>query len=211
MNKNVLLYDIVQNYKNVQKGAMMDRRQQKTRTAVFQAFTSLLSHKRYSDITVQDIINEANIGRSTFYAHFETKDLLLEALCDDLFQHIFHRTPTDCNIPCGHRGEDPAHDAVVHILHHLTHRGEAFIRLLRTDSADLFLHYFKTHLERHLTLSYPNTALPEDYLRNHFVISFVGTVHWWIRNGMQESPDDITHYFFSVMPAPLSQITPDRT
>ena len=67
----------------------MDRRQRKTRAAIFSAFTTLLEKKNYSSLTIQDIIDEADIGRTTFYAHFETKDELLKAICTDIFSHVF--------------------------------------------------------------------------------------------------------------------------
>ena len=67
----------------------MDRRQRRTRSLIFKAFTALLERKSYSSMTVQDILDEADIGRSTFYAHFETKDELLKALCTDIFEHVF--------------------------------------------------------------------------------------------------------------------------
>ena len=56
----------------------MDRRQRKTREAIFTAFIELLSKKDFAQITVGEIINQADIGRATFYSHFETKDFLLK-------------------------------------------------------------------------------------------------------------------------------------
>ena len=69
----------------------MDRRQQKTKIAIHQAMTTLLKKKKFEALTVQDIIDEANIGGSTFYSHFETKEELLEEICREMFAHVFSK------------------------------------------------------------------------------------------------------------------------
>lgn len=54
-----------------------DRRVRRTRATLNDALIALLRERRYDDITVQDILDRANIGRSTFYSHFYDKDDLL--------------------------------------------------------------------------------------------------------------------------------------
>ena len=97
----------------------MDRRQQKTRKAIFDALGLLLETKRFENITVQEIIDAANIGRSTFYAHFETKDDLLKAMCTDIFHHIFTSALPKESENAFSQGSQNLELKLGHILYHL--------------------------------------------------------------------------------------------
>ena len=54
-----------------------DRRVQRTRRLLHKALMSCILDKKYESITVQEILDRANVGRSTFYMHFRDKDELL--------------------------------------------------------------------------------------------------------------------------------------
>lgn len=188
----------------------MDRRQKKTRSAIFEAFTALLSEKNYNQISVQDIIDTADIGRTTFYAHFETKDFLLKALCEELFDHIID---TAMGLPHGHyhRFCQNADDSVfLHLLKHLQENDLNIIELLSSENNEIFLRYFKENLKKLIISEYAkkgsleNSRLPEDFLINHISSSFVETVNWWISRKMQESPEIITEYFLKTIEPLLS-------
>src|SRR4029079_1728498 len=65
-------------------GAKADRRVARTRRALKEALTDLILEGGYESGTVQDVIARADVGRSTFYAHFLDKDDLLMAILADL-------------------------------------------------------------------------------------------------------------------------------
>ena len=179
--------------------SFMDRRQRKTRELIFNAFTELLSEKEYEKITVGEIIQKADVGRATFYAHFETKDYLLKELCAELFCHIFdaenntqHRHIFVCDAP----------DSVfLHLFMHLRRNDNNILRLFTSPCNDLFLRYFKENLKILAKTSLPlfedkkPEKLPDDFWINHICSVFTETAKWWTDNGMKESPETITEYF----------------
>lgn len=179
----------------------MDRRVQKTRDSIFMAFSSLLSTKKYSQITVQEIIDTANVGRSTFYAHFETKDQLLDELCRDIFEHIFSE---DLSSEKSHNfsGATDFEAKITHILYHLKESKHDMKSILTYESADIFWNYFKKYLER-LFSGFINVekyhGVPEEFLLNHMAGSFVEMVKWWMKKDMKPEPEVVTGYFMTVI------------
>jgi AcrR family transcriptional regulator len=63
-----------------------DRRVQKTRALLLEALGSLIHEKPYDAIVVKEILDRANVGRSTFYTHFRDKDELLVTGIHDLLR-----------------------------------------------------------------------------------------------------------------------------
>jgi AcrR family transcriptional regulator len=60
------------------KPVVRDRRIDRTRGAVIAAFNALLFERGYGRVSVRDVIERANVGRSTFYEHFQNKHDVLE-------------------------------------------------------------------------------------------------------------------------------------
>lgn len=180
----------------------MDRRQRKTREAIFSAFTQLLSEKDLTQITVGDIIRQADVGRATFYAHFETKDYLLKALCEELFCHIFDAAQEK---PCDHRHIfhcDAPNSVFLHLFQHLLKNDNQILLLLSGQNNHLFFQYFQVGLRKTVISQLPlfearkDPRLPDNFWIDHIASVFVQTLRWWIDNGMQESPETITEYFY---------------
>ena len=170
----------------------MDRRQRKSREAIYQAFSQLLLRKRYEQITVQDIIDEADISRSTFYAHFETKDMLLKAMCGDIFDHLF------AGDLCDYPDQAPLlQPRLSHLLWHLQEQKTQVLGILSCEGGMLFMEYFKERLRTLFSIYLQDFSqqVPRDFLLNHLVGSFCEAVRWWAAQGMTPSPEAVAEYY----------------
>ena len=165
-----------------------DRRITKTRKAIYTAFLQLLNQKNFESITVQEIIDLADVGRSTFYSHYESKELLLDELCRYLFHHLFERE------------ENITTEAyLAHIFSHFKKNQDHITSLLFSKN-DYFLRQLQKELEHHvypmvakdLQVSYPN--IPASCLKHFVVTTFIDTLSWWLKKGKSYTEQEVIQY-----------------
>ena len=65
-----------------------DARVRRTRDALGDALVALMQEKAFDTITVQDVLDRAKVGRSTFYSHFSDKDDLLMSDTEEFFESV---------------------------------------------------------------------------------------------------------------------------
>src|SRR5262245_10661694 len=76
--------------KRMTKNTKNDRRSLRTRQHIKIALVELLLEKQFVSITVQDILDRANVGRTTFYEHYLGKEDLLQSSLEDLLHALAH-------------------------------------------------------------------------------------------------------------------------
>jgi len=170
-----------------------DRRITKTRKAIYAAFLQLLNQKNFETITVQEIIDLADIGRSTFYSHYESKELLLDELCCYLFHHLFERV-----------GNLTIEEYLTHIFLHFKKNQDHVTSLLFSKN-DYFLRQLQKELEHHvypmvaedLQVSYPK--IPASYLKHFVVSNFIETLTWWLKKGKSYKEDQVVRFYLGVI------------
>jgi AcrR family transcriptional regulator len=174
----------------------MDRRMRKTKVAIYAAFSELLAKKKYSQITIEQIINLADIGRSTFYSHFDTKDELLKSMCLDMFQSMaLSEHSLDIT---------DSHSIVTELLCHIKNNKKAINGVITSESGNLFIRYFKDYFNQRIEklldrFDKPYATVPKDFLINHISGSFIEMVEWWVESGMKQTPEELTEYYLSVI------------
>jgi len=178
----------------------MDRRQLKSRRAIFGAFSRLLARKHFNSITVQEIIDEADVGRSTFYAHFETRDDLLRQMCSEIFGHIFAEVQSREKTHDFSHSPATLQNRLTHLLYHFLEKKEDITSLLSGESSDLFMQFFREQLKKTFDgagAAFPG-HVPADYADTFYVASFAEMIRLWVKKGMTTAPEVLARYYFEL-------------
>ena len=179
----------------------MDRRQQKTKAAIYEAFSRLLEKKSYNHITIQRSSMKRTSGAapSTLILRRRTICCRIYANRSSVMFSLMYRKRK--RITIFQRKTATLADKLTHLLYHLKEQRNDILVLLSGESGDLFLQYFKT-ASRPLFTEYAASAspsVPEDFALNHYVSSFAEAVKWWAGGGMRISPEKVVAYYLALI------------
>ena len=180
-------------------GARADRRVARTRRALKEALTDLILERGYESVTVQDVIDRADVGRSTFYAHFLDKDDLLMAILADL------EMPAPDSATW--TADDPAFGWTLELFRHFGSGKRLFKAVASSQSGALARRETTSRLEDlvRAELSRLKAARRLDAFRVETVVrflvgTFIGFMDWWMREENEHLPaEQVDHAFRSLV------------
>lgn len=182
----------------MRRPAIEDRRIQKTLGLLREALVSLIAEKPYDSIVVKEILDRANVGRSTFYTHFRDKDDLLVSGIHDMLGEV----PSP--IPAGGRSLDRILWFSLPIFEHHYRHAHAWGDRIGARGRTV-LH---EHLRRVLTGIIAKVMkkdyrsgrqsprqLPAELVSAYVASTFVLVLNWWLDTGMRLAPKEINDVF----------------
>lgn len=184
-----------------------DRRSLRSRQLLSEALVGLIQEKRYSEITIQDLIDRANIGRSTFYAHYLDKDDLFESYInhgmDRISAHIHRREDGDARerIDLTILFE---HVQSHHALYKALVKGGG-IALVYAKGQDRLRH----NIEQHMGALVPPSdepPVPLSLIAEYVAGTIVHLITWWLEHGMSYTPKQMNEMFVLLVAPSLEAI-----
>lgn len=169
----------------------IDRRISKTKKAIYQAFIQLLNAKGYEATTVQDIIDLADVGRSTFTVTMKVRASSGPAL--------------PLPLPSSFEREQAisTEDYLAHLFLHF-HKNQDHITSLLFSKNDYFLRQLHKELEHHvysvladnLKEAHPNMPT---YLQHLVVSNFIETLTWWLKKGQDFTGQEVVQFYLDLL------------
>jgi AcrR family transcriptional regulator len=171
-----------------------DRRSLRTLHMVSTTMMELLSERPYDDITVQDILDRANIGRSTFYAHYYDKEDVLESITVqmlDLFSQGMQQTD-----------DRPELLPALELFRHAKQMQKQLQALLKGHSGEVLLKttqdLLSKNIEQNLATGFPekrSSSVPLEVVSQYLSGAFLNLLKWWLEAEMPYSPERMDEMF----------------
>jgi AcrR family transcriptional regulator len=166
-----------------------DRRVRRTRQALRDALIDLIVERGYPRVTVQDVIDRADVGRSTFYSHYRDKDDLLLSSLDEQIRAAF-------TSDVGGVDASPSLWVFTHAASHadlyralIRRRGGWTIvrRQMEETLAEMY--------ERQLPDPPADTPVPRRAAARFLAGALVALTAWWLDEGMPLDPASMDDVF----------------
>ncbi len=177
-----------------------DRRVNRTRRLMNEALMTLIVEKGYEAVTVQDILDKADVGRSTFYAHFRDKnDLLLSGF--DHLRALFE--PQQQALLAAKLGEhDAGFNMILELFRHTGQHHKLYKAIAGKQSGEMILKYLHRYLydmlivpHKSLMKNKKQPPVPIELTTHWIVSSLLSLMIWWLENNMPCTPEEIDEIF----------------
>jgi AcrR family transcriptional regulator len=184
----------------IAKDKKEDRRTNRTRQTLYTALIQLILEKHYDLITVQDIIDRANVGRSTFYVHFRDKE---DLLVSD-WKRFLDRFAANLNWTNFDEGNFVP---ISELLYHLKDFQRFYRALVKSQKTEriykIGCSYLAESFQKELTERFDQSliTIPIPIVANYLSNEIFGQLRWWLDNNMPNSPEEMNEIFHRlVMP-----------
>lgn len=176
-----------------------DARTARTHRALSEALVALMLDREFADITVQDVLDRAGVGRSTFYAHFRSKDDLLlsdaERFLGLLERHLEQTAGANGRVA-------PLGELAAHVAEYADFAA-AIERSAQRDALwELFVGHFARIIERRLSRLAPHAereALPREMSARLFAAAAISLLRWWMERGQPMSASELDTRFHAMV------------
>lgn len=176
-----------------------DRRTERTRQALMMAFVNLVLTRGYAEISVEDIAEEANVGRSTFYMHHKSKlDLLKQSLV---------RPSSVLSLLVGH---DVPPDMLVHQLAHFHEQRRInkpfFSEPIRTVWVKCLADLIAPRLAKLIRQTRAQPLLPAELVATQIAESQIALITNWLLDKPSLKPDAVAEALKAATQANLAAL-----
>ena len=182
-------------YKNDQPSAL---------NKIYDATISLIKEKNYNKISSSDIINKAEISRSTYYIYFKNKDQILIHICNDMFDHIFSSELTkEKNHDFSSFDQEDLKHITTHLFYHFLEDEDLILAILNSTGSQIFLNQLRKRIRPLITRLVEqkiigNNSVPDDIKIHQYINGYIALLQYYLRHASDLSPEIISDYYLQL-------------